>query len=355
MRRLTNQTAVVVLAVLCFNSQIATSNAAERVRPSAYISGDFCAVLVIHPQRIAKSPLAKPLPLDGVAGAAESQAPADVDVAALFETLKPEKILRIIVVVDPVPGGNLAFLPGVIVQYTEDIDGAAVLKALLEDAAIAKHNGKTYHRGAETDFLAKLPLCGHVADDRTLVFAAEPTMKKMLSAKKTDNPLLDRMKKTTLNHDVIVEFVAAPMVKAFEKKTGKTVAEALEDDPEDPIGQIATMVAGVSLTLDLSGDTLLKVNVTAASDAAAVQMEVMAKLGLKEAEKQFEALKPMIAENAPPNLTEPINALVKQVLSGLTISRSERDINAVLLMPAALLDLARNAGKVLDELDSDGP
>jgi hypothetical protein len=304
---------------------------------------------VIHPQQIAKSPLAKPLPLDGIAGVAEGQAPPDVDVEKLLKTIQPEKILRIILVADPYLSDETPFLPGVIVQYTEDIDGAAVLAALLEDAVDATHNGKAYVRGKDTDFAADLPPCGHVADDRTLVFAAEPTMKKMLSAKSTDNPLLDRMKKTTLKHDLIVEFVTAPLVKALEKQSGKTLAETIEDDPENPVGQIASMVAGVSIALNLSGETLLKVNVTGASDAAAVQMEVMAKQGLLDARKQFEVFKPFIAENLPPNLVKPINALVEQVMSGLTISRSERDVNAVLPTPAALLDLARNAGKVLED------
>jgi hypothetical protein len=349
MFRSKNHTAAVLLATVVLSGLLADSYAAERVRPAAYISADFCGALVIHPQRMAKSPLLETVPLKTLPAIAAKEAPPNVDVLTLLKTVKPDKILRVIILADPYPAGELDVLPGVIVQYTEDIDGAAALAALLKDPAAATHNGKSYLRGANTQFVAKLPLCGHVADVRTLVFGAEPTMKRMLSARVGDNPLLERMKKTTLKHDLIVEFVVSPLIKALEKKTGKTFAEVTRGNPDDPVGQMAKMITGLSLTLDLSGDTLITANATGANDLAATQMEAMAKQGVEMARKQFEMFKPMIAKSAPPNLVGPINALVEQVAAGLTVSRSGRDVNVVLPMPAALLDLARNAGKELEK------
>src|SRR5262249_8318371 len=136
----------------------------------------------------------------------------------------PRKIERAIVLIDPMPGGNVAFLPAFIVQFAEPVDGAALVAKALEGAEKTTFEGKEYYRGKNRT-AARLHDCACVAGDRTILAGAEPTLQKMLIAKDAQSPLRDRLPQVDLKHDLVVAFV---MDQAERKdKTLPTVRQAL--------------------------------------------------------------------------------------------------------------------------------
>src|SRR5262249_42718832 len=86
------------------NKEVATKK--ELALP--YFAADFNAAVIIHPSRILERPF--------VAKLIEDKMLADF----IKETgVDPRKIERAIVLIDPMPGGNVALLPAFIVQFTE--------------------------------------------------------------------------------------------------------------------------------------------------------------------------------------------------------------------------------------------
>ncbi len=343
MLKLPKYSALILAAVMLMS---ATVQAAGRVRPAVYMAKDFVVAVVIHPQQMASSSIVKALDIDELPDAA---AEGNKEQEELLKMLKPDKVSRLILLIEPAPGTQAEFLPGVIVQYTEDIDGTALLTKGLQEASPTKaaptpatHNGKSYLIGPELEPADKLSLCAHVADSRTLVLGFESTMKKMLSADGSDTPLLSRLRKTTLKHDFIVEVAVEPLAKA------------LEGQPENPAADMAKMAKGISIALNLSGETLLKANVTAVDEATATQMEGMAKEGVEMGKKQFEELKPAIGLMVPPDVVKPLTSVAEQVMTGFVITRDGAELNAELPMPAALVDLATIGGKMLKDVAENG-
>jgi hypothetical protein len=101
---------------------------------ASYVSSDFCGALVIHPQRIDKSTLADALksglPKDTPTAdpekamvAALSQIkdlPPGMDTAKLAKLIAGKQIVRIVVLIDPLPLPAVPAAPAVIVQFGED-------------------------------------------------------------------------------------------------------------------------------------------------------------------------------------------------------------------------------------------
>jgi hypothetical protein len=119
------------------------ASAAEGGYIGRYISPDFCAALVIHPERIGQSTLAeavksalpKELATVGTAQAVaalsnQKNLPPGVDVAKLTKLLEGKPVRRIVILVDPFPLKNVPSAPGVIVQFGADIDADGILSAI---------------------------------------------------------------------------------------------------------------------------------------------------------------------------------------------------------------------------------
>ena len=87
--------------------------------------------------------------------------------------------------------------PGFIVRFTTPVDGKHLLGKMMPGMVEKKHEGKVYFMlpgidlGQPVESGLTAMMAGHVADDRTVLFAAEPLLQKMLTASDVKSPLLE--------------------------------------------------------------------------------------------------------------------------------------------------------------------
>lgn len=301
-----------------------------------FIPGDFIAALVVQPERVLNAPAVKAaLPPEVIAAII---APTGVDT---------KTVERVTVLIHPFPGGNVAFFPGGVLQFRQDVDGKAVLGRILKDHTEANVSGRSYLR-SKSEKMAEAPLCGHVADNRTLLLAPEPTLQKMLAAATpAAGPLHESMKKLDARADVAAAFVITPVrgaaIQAIEENKLK---EALPPQVADAT-QLPDHVKGGTLALSLTGDTLLTVNLEAVDDSAGAAVEGLARKALDLGRQMYPNLRRDMTTGLPPDLAKSVPEMADQLVNGISVSRSGAQVTLTVKAPAGLAELA---GKVVPML-----
>ena len=266
-----------------------------------FVAPDFCAAVIIHPERIAKTPLAdaikSAMPKQAQATdasallttlSAQGQLPPGMDADQLAKLLEGKQVHRVIVLVDPMPAADVPVSPGLVVQFSTDVDGAAILSAASKDWKPADTNGTKYQKtkNPEAD---KPDLGACVVDARTLIFGLESTVVKMLAKSQGSSPLLERLRKAKLDNDIVVEVVVEPALKKIAKATGKSIDEALADLA--PQAAMAKDIKSLSVVVNYSGKTLLHAELVTTKEESAGTLGMLATMGLSAGKEKLEELK----------------------------------------------------------------
>src|SRR5262249_39679292 len=123
---------------------------------------------------------------------------------------KPDQIEQMMVLLqsgenDPTP------VPGAILRFVGPVDGKQVLTGLLKGIREEKHEGKIYYRSSFGEAFLGLPLAGALPDDRTVLVAPEPMLRKMLAADSgAATPLLDRLRQTDTTDEITAIVILEP-------------------------------------------------------------------------------------------------------------------------------------------------
>jgi hypothetical protein len=332
------------------------SNAAQAADLQPYISPDFCAVIVIHPERIQESTLALALksalpqqtggdPMATVTAMVKKSKdlPKGMDVDKLVALVPWKSIHRIVLVVDSAMAKNA---PGsaVIVQSNTDIDGEGIIAALTTDQQPAEANGVRYAKlkgkPGDTDGAAL------AADKRTLILGEESTVLKMLAKNEGDRPLLKQLQRASLKHDILIEFCAEPMWAGLKKSTGKSQDELLAATPIAPMGPMAKDVKSLSLRLNFSGESLLHGELGSGKPETALTLATLGKGQVEGAKQQFEKMKNNPPLGIPPMLLPILSKLGDEVFGGLEIKSEGPLLTVDLAMPASLPDALKAVAKL---------
>lgn len=146
----------------------------------SYIPADAFAAVIVHPRRILDSPEMELMPREILQAAFQQEVgldPTQIEQAVGVLTLAAER---------PEP----AF--GLILRFGQPLVRDQALAKQLARAPKATHSGKEYYQAD----LAVL-----FADDRTLVLAPEPVLKRMIDAAGADSPLLKMLRKADAADD----------------------------------------------------------------------------------------------------------------------------------------------------------
>ena len=173
----------------------ATSVAAGQDRGSfdtSYVAADFCAALVVHPKKIGDANVIPEELLNGVLSEFDL---TESGVEGIGD------VQQVVLLVDPMPGGNVIFLPAAIVRFAKPVNAKSLLTNNLPDIREQPFLGKTYYTSEEAG-MAGVAMAAFVPDAKTLLIAPEPTLQKMLTARDVSSPLVERLKTASLGAEI---------------------------------------------------------------------------------------------------------------------------------------------------------
>jgi hypothetical protein len=163
--------------------------------------------------------------------------------------------------------GGLPLAAGVIFRFTEAADAKGVLGKLLKGTREAKFEGKAYLRSITEEY-AGAKMAGCVLDERTVLLAPEPLLKKMLAARAGKSPLRDRLRAADPDAEATVICLPGafqPLLAPLAGVPRDTLPPGLEE-----VGTLPDGLEALTASLRLKGDTLLRVALEAsAKDAEA--------------------------------------------------------------------------------------
>ena len=305
-----------VLVFLAVAFPAATAAPAEPPRgapvDAKYVPAPFVAALVFDPARLDKAAVAAGLPvgeawkaLEGITGADTKQ----------FE--------RVVFLIDPIPGGNVAFMPAFVLRYPAGTDARKRLPALLGgDVKEAKAGDVTYVRSTKYK-LAMVEMAGYAIDDRTLLVAAWPTLEPMLKPgadADKDRVLGAALAATDFGHDVVLVVTPAPVLKRIadrEKQSGKP-----HDAPYfKELKPALERLTAITVAINLGKEPLLRAEFRCTDAAGAGVVHATLKDLLAKAKDAYPDARKGLEKELTPDAMKPLLAILDEAVNGHTLTK----------------------------------
>ncbi|MCE9547447.1 MAG: DUF1559 domain-containing protein [Planctomycetia bacterium] len=318
----------------------ATSLAAETAAPIdvTYVQPGFSAAVIVHPRRILESPLLKMLPAEDLDRVLKRDLPPDVRVS-------PRLIDEVQLLIGPPAPGTERELPisvGLVIRMAAGADPHQLVPEAIGKGEPAEFGGKKYTR------IPKNPPAGYFfADDRTLVFGDEKSLQQMISASGKPSPLVDMLARMDGNHDV----VAAGLMAPFQQMLSPAAKDAGQHLPP-PLQRAAALpdqVKWAALTVDLSGENLLKLSLEGNDAAASKDLAGHFTAGRDFLKQMYDAKRPLIERDTPPDARQPILKLLDDLMAGLTVTQNAERVTLTLKSPADLAELPTKLKPMIED------
>jgi phage FluMu protein Com len=306
----------------------------------SYVLPEFSAAVIVHPKRISQAPLLAPAMKPEVLGGATKEMGFD-----------PRQVERAIVLIQPMPGGNEPFFPAVVIRFDEPVDGTKVIGTVLKGSIPAQHEGRSYFR-TKDDEITGMPAAGAVLDEQTILLAPEPLLQRMLTlGGNAPGPLAAPLRQADLDADVI----AVVNIEQLKPLLAVELERAKNDPAFAPFANVLDHLKTATVSANLSGDTLLRVDLEGYNDASAAELETMLNTALENMRTFYAGFrKETQAQGLPPpfnTLTQPLLALLDELTTGVSVSREGTHTVASWKMPEKqLAELSAKLAPLIDQL-----
>ncbi|MGD0898697.1 MAG: DUF1559 domain-containing protein [Thermoguttaceae bacterium] len=296
----------------------------------SYVGSDFCAAVVVHPLRIAQSPLVGPLLKE------EFLAQRIMEFG-----IDPTEVEEIIVLA-PVPPKHYAppgtrMTPTTIVRLAKAEDVKTMLANLSKSLVTPGTNEKAIETRVEGKTCYQYPRSpgslACVADEKTVLFGSEADVRKALSAGEATGPLAERLRQADAHSDLIVAAALDPI-----RETVKDAAAQAKENAPPPLApfiDIPSLIQGATLTVSLSGDPMLRLSMDAHDAASADRVEALGKQGLQMANEQMAAIEKSLPGEAKKTFASALT-VADQGLGGLTVTKTDRQVVLAVKRPASM-------------------
>jgi len=291
------------------------------------VTPDHFAAIVIHPRRLSASPLV-----------AEKLKDEKIAEAIKKFGLDPSEVEQIVVLLsmDEKQPGNSEPIPVIVTRFTHDVDAKEVLTKI--QAASAKKEskpikevtvaGKTcFDLGGE-----KNAGLAYALSKNTIVLTVKENMGKVLAGNEPKGPLYERLKKASTDNDLIVA-VELEKYPGLDKQIDAAKAGA------PPMGQNyldgAKTLRGVTLGLNLTGDSLLQIVMETKDAAGAETVETLLKDGVKLLDGALAGFKQNVPKEAKADFADAFK-LGDEALAGVSVTKSGSAVTIVLKRPASM-------------------
>jgi len=356
----------------------------------SFIPEDCFFAMVIHPKRLAESPLAKELS-DDVTEELLEEMTRGVGV-------DPRKMEEVVVLWLPREPSSRSYGPpfdtGLIIRFSEPVANKELLGKMFQHIEFADEQatcaGRAYYRGWDffrdsskprrpPDPKEPADLGIHFPDDRTMVFSEEDTLEKMLSADKVKSGLVERLGRLDADNDLMAVATAEGSGGAFDKlarefwirkkaappekddapitrptdrrphKGPSPEGDAFDKSAEEPREELPAGMRGLrevpslghaaTLTADLRADPVAKLVVEANDADAAARLKRTFESALIVGASIFAEQSDDIVKYSPPGVGRPLVELVEQTFDAVTVTEDGEKVIGTLKRPEALAKL----------------
>ena len=172
--------------------------------------------------------------------------------------------------------------------------------------------------------------CG--ADDRTVLLApsGEETLKKMLAGGEAKGPLVERLRQTEVNHDVVLVFALEPMREQIKENLGNEGARRFVPPPILAILDMLAVLQTATITADLNDDSLGKIVLQGVDAAGNAKIEEQAKLFQEKLKEAIESGRKQMADMPVPEefraQVDKAIATGERVANALTIGKTDAGV-----------------------------
>ncbi|MEQ8787700.1 MAG: DUF1559 domain-containing protein [Pirellulaceae bacterium] len=283
---------------------------------TTYITDDFAAALVVHPQRALESKLVKSI-LSAPDALKRGGPLEELEMAASGE-MPGGQINQIIGLLAPSEGA-LKVEIAAILRFVDGESAAELTNKIKEDGEQRQHNGKTYYYrdkntskssfsvpnefveeqiadikqfspGAEitqkknddgtteltiinvSEIPPGVPTAAYLPDEKTVVMATEPLLKKMIDAQGVSSPLIDRLTALGDGHDLAAVAFVGKLRPAVEIGLDSMGPGALPP-MLSPLVSMIDVVDTASITAGLDASPLLEIKIESTDQAGADRLE----------------------------------------------------------------------------------
>ncbi len=290
-----------------------------------YLPDDAFAAVVFNARRALQSRALAALPLDEILGpslAAWNFDPREVEHWFLFFT-------------PAVEGESLGtpYSPGAVMRFIRPVDGRTLI-ATRGECREARLGDATYY--VQT---GPQPVAFYIADERTIVFAAEKQLERMLSPGERNNMLASHLTATDRNFDLQLHLNPQPLTPALDAVSA--AARQQLSAAVVPYVEALRDVSLITLTADLSGERLLTATVDGRDPEAAARVRQLAKESRSHLQLGYSMFRGTLVQAWRGEASQAVLDVTDLMMAQATVEYRETSLVLKVPKPPRLDDLGR--------------
>jgi hypothetical protein len=220
--------------------------------------------------------------------------------------------------------------PGLIVRFAEPPDRKQLITKLLKEVREETVDGKTYSKST-TEKIGGAAMAGYMPDDRTLLIATEPLLRKMMEARQVQGPLVDRLRSLPPDRDATVVCAVRAMRSPLSGGASQ-VREVLPLKLEE-WAALPQRVEVLAASVNLKSDPFLQVVLDCAVEESAAALEELSKTTLAWAREGHPQRREEVSKLLPPELAQSLLPLLDQVQGGVEVVREGKRLTVNVKRP----------------------
>ncbi len=295
-----------LLATVWLSTPVAAQAPPAKPLGTEYAAPNHAVAITVDPNRLAKSAKAVGLPADKLWAQIEPNTKVD-----------PATLERATVLIEPLPGGNVAFMPVGVFRFTDKVDGKTKLTEMLGGALTpATAGGRTYSKGNWK--IAGTTVAGFAAADGTVVLGVADMIEGVLTAGgDAKRPLAAALAAADTDHDLVLVVAGKPLRERIAKVAGGGKKPA---GMPDPVWAGLEALDTATAAVDLTADTVVRAEFRAADADGAKAVRGMLEFALTAAKAAYPDARKGMEAGLPPDVKGPTLALLDAVVNDHTLA-----------------------------------
>ncbi|MFN4261416.1 MAG: hypothetical protein ACK4RK_19190 [Gemmataceae bacterium] len=320
-----------------------------------YVTPNFTAAVIINPQQIMQAKALAPFLTNEI-----------LDFAEQLLGTNPRDFEQFILLVEPqLLDQKMPVAPAFITKFNKPIDGEAFLQQGIPGIEKEMMDGKVVYSavldnplGPQAGGIDKVPVYSHVADDRTLIAAPQPTLKKMLSGAAGNSLLRDKLARFDTSHDLTVVVTLDKIGPVLSVMLMQADQEGTIPPPFADVVKLPEILDSATLIVNISRDPLLRLTLDSKTPEGAATVENLVQMLHGMGKTMYPELREEGESDLPPEMAKELLPALDQMWNGLSVQRDGASVSVSVPRPeklGALLLLIPRAVQGGSPINNDPP